>query len=287
MDCPKCGYAMSAFDTECPRCKRMAEQQLEQDTASRQTQPVDSPAEQAPQPSHNTPWANASFILGLCVFLTAGLTGPFALWAGVRSNRQRENSRTATNGIVLGIIGCCFIFLTVFGALENSKRVAVERERQERQEREAARAEQQRRWEATRAEQQRRSEAARAEQQRAKQKSRNTFAYVDSFQSPAKGAGHKTDAQRKASWDRMFGGQWVRWEGEVVEVSGRGATCTISMRCSPTTMTSDTDFDLDRATAVSLHKGDRLRIEGRLRDHSMFGYRLTDVRVVANFGQRQ
>ena len=23
MDCPKCGYAMSQFDTDCPRCKRM------------------------------------------------------------------------------------------------------------------------------------------------------------------------------------------------------------------------------------------------------------------------
>ena len=25
MDCPQCGYAMSAFDVECPRCKRIAE----------------------------------------------------------------------------------------------------------------------------------------------------------------------------------------------------------------------------------------------------------------------
>lgn len=24
MDCPKCGYEMSPFDAECPRCKRMA-----------------------------------------------------------------------------------------------------------------------------------------------------------------------------------------------------------------------------------------------------------------------
>lgn len=26
MDCPKCGYAMTPFDTECPRCKQLAAQ---------------------------------------------------------------------------------------------------------------------------------------------------------------------------------------------------------------------------------------------------------------------
>ena len=186
MDCPKCGYAITAFDTECPRCKHIAEQQVEQDTTPVQTQPVVSPGQQTSHPSHNTPWANASLILGLCTFCTAGLTGPFALWAGVRSNRQRENSGMATAGIVLGIIGCCFILLAAFGALEDSKRAALERECQES---EAARAEQQRRRDVARAEEQRRGEAARAEQQRAEQKRRNTFAYVDSFQSPTKGAG--------------------------------------------------------------------------------------------------
>lgn len=112
------------------------------------------------------------------------------------------------------------------------------------------------------------------------QKRRNTIQYVDSWQSPAHGAGDQTDAQRKASWDVVFSGQWVRWRGEVVEVCGRGATCSVSLRVAPTTYSSDTSFDLPRAVAVQLAKDRWVTVEGRLADHSMFGYRLYDVRVV-------
>ncbi len=115
------------------------------------------------------------------------------------------------------------------------------------------------------------------------QKGRNTIAYLDSFQSTGRGAADRTDAQRKASWDATFGAQWVRWEGTVVEVSGRGSTCDVSMRCGSQTLTSDTRFELDRATAVSLSKGQRVRVEGRLHDHDAFGYTLVDVRVLATW----
>ncbi len=114
---------------------------------------------------------------------------------------------------------------------------------------------------------------------------RNRFAYVDDLQSPTGGAEDQTDAQRKASWDREFKGQWLRWEGTVVEVTGGGDTCRVSMRCGAATPSSksDTKFKLDRATAVTLKKGQLIRIEGRLDDHSASGYTLEDVRVVAKW----
>ncbi len=50
-------------------------------------------------------WAIVSLILGILVFCTMGLTGPFAIWAGITSNRKREGSGMATAGIVLGGVG--------------------------------------------------------------------------------------------------------------------------------------------------------------------------------------
>lgn len=69
----------------------------------------------------------------------------------------------------------------------------------------------------------------------------------------------------------------------MVEVSGRGETCSVTMRCGRETVTSDTTFELERAAAISLDRGQLVRIEGRLADHNAFGYTLTDVRVVAKW----
>ncbi len=41
MDCPKCGYAMTPFDTECPRCKQLV---------SKSNTPVPPPKQAAPPP---------------------------------------------------------------------------------------------------------------------------------------------------------------------------------------------------------------------------------------------
>lgn len=43
MDCPKCGYALTDFDLECPRCKRMGQQ------AARQQPAAEQPESQPPQ----------------------------------------------------------------------------------------------------------------------------------------------------------------------------------------------------------------------------------------------
>ena len=176
--------------------------------------------------------------------------------------------------VALALVG--WLFATLYTAnTENRRRreVAAKQEAADRQ----ASDEQGRRE----AEQRRKREAELIDLQMR----RNRIDYVDGFQSTTGGAEDQTDAQRKASWDREFKGQWVRWEGTVVEVTGRGDTCSVSMRCGAATSSSksDTKFKLDRATAVTLKKGQRIRIEGRLDDHSASGYTLEDVRVVAKW----
>ncbi len=121
MDCPKCGYAMSPFDEECPRCARLATQQEASEQPTREYPAVETPG---PQPSQattpvaepigrrqeqGTSWAIASLVLGALVFCSMGLTGPFAIWTGVSSNRRRENSGMAVAGIVLGVLGSIFM----------------------------------------------------------------------------------------------------------------------------------------------------------------------------------
>ncbi len=116
-----------------------------------------------------------------------------------------------------------------------------------------------------------------------RQMARNTIAYVDSLQSPDRGGESRTDAQREASWVSEFKGQWVRWEGTVVDVKRRGETWAVSLRCSPAIEASDTRFDLDTTTALGLKKGQRIRIEGRLDEQHSSRYDLVDVRVVAKW----
>jgi hypothetical protein len=55
MDCPKCGYAMSEFDTECPRCKRITEEAAQRKAAQQDEDEAQAPAEQ--QPSQPPPAA--------------------------------------------------------------------------------------------------------------------------------------------------------------------------------------------------------------------------------------
>lgn len=189
----------------------------------------------------------------------------------------RSESRHAWAAVCIGFVLMVGVFVGVIVQRENERAASIRAEREA-----AERAEEQRRREADLAEL-RRQQVEQQMREVEAQKYRNTIQYVDSFQSTGRGADDRTDAQRKASWDREFGGQWVRWEGIVITVTGRGDTCSVSLRVNPKTMTSDTGFDLDRATAVALNEGQRIRVEGRLVDHSAFGYKLSDVRVVARW----
>jgi len=178
----------------------------------------------------------------------------------------RTADRQAWAALCIGLAVLLVVFLGALAQRDKERAASI------RAEREAAQ----------RAEEQRRREAQRLWEVEA-QKQRNSIQYVDSFQSTGRGPDDRTDAQRKASWDREFGGQWVRWEGVVASVTGRDEMCSVSLRVNPKTATSDTRFDLDRATAVTLNKGQRIRVEGRLADHSAFGYKLSDVRVVTRW----
>ena len=55
MECPKCGYAMSDFDAECPRCRNIEKQK--QAKAEAQTSPVPQASPQSSGPIRPTPAA--------------------------------------------------------------------------------------------------------------------------------------------------------------------------------------------------------------------------------------
>jgi len=160
-------------------------------------------------------------------------------------------------------------------------RVAVERSQQEeaqrRQEQQAARRRQAEfdAWQEARA-----REAAESMRINRPVNPRLTVDYMDRYQSPGKGGERLTDAQRKANWEANFEGQRVRWTGTIDEVNELWASYTVNLKCGSTAATSDTRFDVDKRTALSLRKGQRITVEGTLSDHSAFGYRLTEVRIV-------
>lgn len=129
------------------------------------------------------------------------------------------------------------------------------------------------------AQEMREAAAEKAEELKRAQISRNTIQYLDKWLSIGKGMDTLTDAQRKHNWKQVEG-QWVRWTGRVVDVRGGDQTCTVLLRCSPNTVTSDTTFRLNRETALSLSKGQAITVEGRLGSHNMTGYSLTNVRIV-------
>lgn len=108
---------------------------------------------------------------------------------------------------------------------------------------------------------------------------RLTVDYIDRFQSPIKGAGHYTDVQRKANWQRMFAGRRVRWTGVVQDVTEDFGAYTISLRCGSTALGTDTRCTVSRDTALRIRKGTSITVEGTLSDHGAFGYRLTNVQI--------
>lgn len=62
MLCPKCGYAMMAFDLECPRCKIMAKEELHKDTPTPNTPPVENEPTSLPVNTHKIISNNAPIV---------------------------------------------------------------------------------------------------------------------------------------------------------------------------------------------------------------------------------
>lgn len=95
---------------------------------------------------------------------------------------------------------------------------------------------------------------------------------------------HLTEAQRQ--WrERQFKnylyGKFVEWEGILVDVYPSG---TLSIKCNPQTATSDVKLQLrnpDPQTLINLPKGARIKFRGRILEHSIFGWTLTDGWIVA------
>ncbi len=117
--CEKCGAELSETDEKCPRCGHPVGEEAETPTsqaAQKPPAPVAAPPPAAappPQPAKPTPWAIWSLVLGILSIVFCPVCAPFALWTGVRSNREGEGSGMAMAGIVLGIVGCLGLLVVI------------------------------------------------------------------------------------------------------------------------------------------------------------------------------
>ena len=107
--CPQCGYALGPFDEECPRCgRRGAEARPEPPTPPEAPVPPTRAAPGPPQPlspaPSSGPLAGWALGLGIAGLVMCPICGPFALWLGIRSQREEGPNTLAIVGIVLGAI---------------------------------------------------------------------------------------------------------------------------------------------------------------------------------------
>jgi len=113
MECPKCGYMMDDFTTECPRCAKMAAQ------APNQAPPTPPPAAGIPQPGARPAYggyaqqapartsglAIASLVLGIAGLCMFGVPSLIGLILGIVAMVQINNDRQRLQGSGLAIGG--------------------------------------------------------------------------------------------------------------------------------------------------------------------------------------
>lgn len=81
-----------------------------------------------------------------------------------------------------------------------------------------------------------------------------------------------TDLQKKEMW-KNYEGKRASWSCEVVEIPN---TKKVSLKCNPSTFTSDTQlsFDHEETKLMELKKGDNIKFSGILKGYGLFGYDL-------------
>lgn len=99
MDCPKCGFVMSDFDVECPRCKRMREKAAKEPSPAAAPPPPPPPAMAPPPPVSAVDEAFTTIIpVRNSAALTSYYLGLFSLFPGL-------GTAMAIFAIVLGVKG--------------------------------------------------------------------------------------------------------------------------------------------------------------------------------------
>ncbi|MHB8996232.1 MAG: hypothetical protein ACYC63_13380 [Armatimonadota bacterium] len=241
MNCPECGYAMSDFDIECPRCvnlqkRRRATEQLAPPPpppAALGTPPPPPPPPQtgslpprarrpaAVSATQMPPWLIV--VLVLAVLSILGIVGSAGSGHRPRSSQHTDREETTSESAQNQAAP---VVRPAVPAIDGSITVDV----------------------------------------------------IDRYCTAGKGAEGYTDAQRRYNWQTMFEGKRVQWVGIVKDVSGSGS-CNVSMLCGSTAMTSDTSFAVPAEVGLRLRKGQTITVQGTLSSWTIFGAGLSDVTI--------
>lgn len=249
MTCSVCGYAMSAFDSSCPRCAQQKE-----------AQPASPPTQVAPQAPAQGGWTQP------------GQPQPYQVPPQGPPHQQPPQPgyppayaqpmppKKGINPVVIVVLvlfALCSLPTVIFTLTLVGSRVNNTFE------------------EAERTPSAQPTTNATAEPQA---RIGPSFAEVDSRMSSRQY--EWTEAQQQAYWATVQGTQ-ISWSGEITEVKTENGG-SIMLKCNPKTFTFDVTVSLDGTQVdklAALSKGQRITIVGILNSHSTFGYTIKQGRV--------
>ncbi len=264
MTCTVCGYAMSAFDSGCPRCAQSkAEAPTQPAPQGNWTQPASTPTQVAPQAPPQGGWTQPGQPPQAPPYQVPPQGQPYQQPQQPGYPPAYPQPLPAKKGInpvvivVLVFFALCSLpiiisVLTMVGGrvnntFENAPQTTPT---------------------------QRTTSSTVTPQVRMGP----SFGEVDSKMSSRQY--EWTEAQQQAYWATVQGTQ-ISWSGEITEVKMENGG-SIMLKCNPKTFTFDVSVSLDGSQLdklAALSKGQRITIVGILNSHSTFGYTIKQGRV--------
>jgi|GEM_PF-6612325 len=264
MTCTVCGYAMSAFDSGCPRCaQRKAESPTQPAPQGNWTQPASTPTQVAPQAPPQGGWTQPGQPPQGQPYQVPPQGQPYQQPQQPGYPPGYAHPLPAKKGInpvvivVLVFFALCSLPIAIAVLTMVGNRVSNTFEN---------------------APQTTSTQRTTSSTVTPQVRMGPSFSEVDSKMDDR--LTQWTDAQKEAYWATVEGTQ-VSWSGEVIEVKlDNGGS--VSLKCNPKSFASDVMVNLDGSQLnklPSLSKGQRITIEGVLKDHSMFGYTISQARL--------
>lgn len=262
MTCTVCGYAMSAFDNDCPRCaQRKVESPTQPAPHGNWTQPASTPTQVAPQAPPQGGWTQPGQSPQAQPYQVPPQGQPYQQPGYPPANAQPLPAKKGINPVVIVVLvffALCSLpigiaVLTMVGGRVNN---TFEEASQ------------------TPSTQPTTTSPAATPQVRMGP----SFAEADSKMSSRQY--QWTEAQQQAYWASIQGTR-ISWSGEITEVKTENGG-SIMLKCNPKTFTFDVTVSLDGSQLdklASLSKGQRITVEGILDSHSAFGYTIKQGKV--------